>query len=124
MIISEKVVKAWEDKSGPAVFTTVDKTGNPNSVYVTCLSRYDDSTFIIADNYFGKTRQNILSGSRASLLFITEKGESFQVKGSVEFYTSGKFYEDMKKWNPDKHPGKAAAVLTVEEAFSGSEKLL
>jgi hypothetical protein len=29
----------------------------------------------------------------------------------------------MKKWNPDKYPGHAAAALKVEEIYSGSEKL-
>jgi len=29
----------------------------------------------------------------------------------------------MKSWNPEKHPGHAAAVLRVEEAFSGAKKL-
>jgi len=124
MAIPEKVIEAWDNKSGPAIFTTVDKSGNPNSVYVTCLSRYDNSTFIIADNYFEKTRQNIFAGSRASLLFITGKGESLQLKGSVELFSSGEYFDDMKKWNPEKHPGRAAAVLTVDEAFAGSEKLL
>lgn len=71
MVMPEKVVKAWENRSGPAILTTVDNSGNPNSVYVTCLSRYDNSVFIVADNYFEKTRLNILSGGRASLLFIT-----------------------------------------------------
>jgi len=29
----------------------------------------------------------------------------------------------MKKWNPQKHPGHAAAALNVEEVSSGAEKL-
>ncbi len=30
----------------------------------------------------------------------------------------------MKKWNPKKHPGHAAAALKVEEVYTGAEKLL
>jgi len=30
----------------------------------------------------------------------------------------------MKKWNPPKHPGHAAAALKAEEIYSGAEKLL
>jgi len=30
----------------------------------------------------------------------------------------------MKKWNPKKHPGHAAAAIRVEEAFTGAKKLL
>jgi hypothetical protein len=30
----------------------------------------------------------------------------------------------MKKWNPTKHPGHAAAALKVEQVFSGGEQIL
>jgi uncharacterized protein len=48
---------------------------------VTCVSKYNESVIVIADNYFNKTRKNILSGSKASILFFTNEGTSFQLKG-------------------------------------------
>ena len=30
----------------------------------------------------------------------------------------------MEKWNPEKHPGHAAAALKVEEIYKGAEKIL
>jgi predicted pyridoxine 5'-phosphate oxidase superfamily flavin-nucleotide-binding protein len=78
----------------------------------------------VADNYFDKTRKNILAGSKASILFITKGGTSYQVKGSIQLHSEGKIFDDMKKWNPAKHPGHAAAALTVEEVFSGSKKIV
>ncbi len=123
-ILPEEVIKAWEEKTGPVILTTVDKSGKPNSIYATCVSRYDERTLVVADNYFNKTRENIVAGSKASILFITKSGTSYQVKGSIQFYTSGEIYDDMKKWNPAQHPGHAAAALTVEEVFSGSKQLL
>jgi len=122
--LPEQVSKAWESRKGPVVLTTVDKNGTPNAIYATCVSMFNEKTLVVADNYFDKTRNNILSGSRASLLFITDDDTSYQVKGSIEFHTSGEIYDDMKQWNPEKHPGRAAAALSVEEVFSGSKKLL
>jgi predicted pyridoxine 5'-phosphate oxidase superfamily flavin-nucleotide-binding protein len=123
-VLPEEVIKAWDEKSGPVILTTVDKSGNPNSIYVTSVRRYDDGTLSVADNYFDKTRKNILSGSRASILFITKNGTPYQIKGSIQLISSGEIFDDMKKWNPEKHPGHAAAALRVEEVFSGSKQLV
>ena len=122
--LPEDVSKAWDDRKGPVVFATVDKNGVPNVIYVTCVSKFDKETIVIADNYFDKTRKNILHGSRGSVLFITNEDKAFQVKGVIEYHKEGSIFEDMKTWNPTKHPGHAATVLKVEEVYSGSKKLL
>lgn len=122
--LPEDVSKAWDNRKGPVVFSTVDKNGVPNAIYATCVSKFDEETIVIADNYFDKTRKNIQSGSKGSVLFITNEDKSFQVKGVVEYHTEGKFFNDMKKWNPTKHPGHAATVVKIEEVYSGSKNLL
>ena len=43
---------------------------------------------------------------------------------AIDYQKEGSIFEDMKKWNPTKHPGHAATVLKVEEVYSGSKKLL
>ncbi len=121
--LPELVSKAWDEKEDAIVFTTVDKQGIPNSIWATCVSKYDEETIVIADNYFDKTRSNINAGSKASVLFITKEGKSYQIKGSIEYLTSGPIFDDMKTWNPEKHPGHAAAAVKIESVFSGSEKL-
>lgn len=122
--IPEKVSKAWDSRKDAIVLSTVDTDGIPNSIYATCVSKYSESIFVIADNYFNKTRKNILAGSKASLLFITNEGTSYQLKGIIKYYQSGEIFENMKKWNPAKLPGHAAAALEIEAIYSGSEKLL
>ena len=122
--LPEMVTKSWEDRQGPAVLTTVDKNGIPNSIYVSCVNLFGDDRVVIADNYFDKTRRNIADGSRGSLLFITSERKSFQIKGQIEYHQSGEIYEAMKKWNPTQHPGHAAAAIKAEEIYSGAEKLL
>ena len=122
--LPEEVCQAWNDRSGPVVLTTVDKSGVPNAIYVTCLSRFSDDIIVVADNFFHKTRDNILAGSKASLLFITKSKKSYQVKGSIAYHDSGPVFDDMKKWNPPKHPGHAAAAIEVKEVYSGAEKIV
>ena len=122
--LPEKVSKAWDDREGPVILTTVNKDGTPNSIYATCVSKFTDDTIVVANNYFSKTLENILAGSKGSILFITKEGISYQIKGSIEYLEEGPIFEDMKKWNPEKHPGHAATALIAEEIYSGSEKLL
>ena len=124
--LPEIVNEAWEDRDGPIVFATVDGQKMPNVIYATCVKRVNDVQWVVADNFFHKTRANILSGSSVALLFITKARKSFQLKGTVDYQTEGPLFEDMKVWLEDLKPGLpgvAAAVLTVEEAYNGAEKL-
>jgi predicted pyridoxine 5'-phosphate oxidase superfamily flavin-nucleotide-binding protein len=119
----ESVRTAWAEREGPAVLATTDAAGLPNAIYVGSLRQPGDGTVVIADNYFHKTRANILAGSRGALLFITKQQKAYQLKGRFEYHKSGPIFDDMKRWNPTKHPGVAAAALRVEEIYSGSERL-
>lgn len=117
------VNEAWVNREERSVFTTVDPDGIPNSIYVTCTARYSEDLIVIADNYLDKTKKNILSGSTGAVLFITKDGDAYQAKGIIEYHREGDIFEDMKTWNPEKHPGHAAVVLKVEEVYSGAEKV-
>jgi predicted pyridoxine 5'-phosphate oxidase superfamily flavin-nucleotide-binding protein len=123
--LPEVVSQAWDSRKGPVVFVTVDSNNIPNAIYATCVKKWSEDKLVIADNFFHKTRANIMSGSEASVLFLTENNKSYQVKGRVDYLTSGEIYDDMKTWlDPKKHPGHAAAVLNVEEVYQGQEKLV
>ena len=122
--LPEEIRQAWNDRSGPVVLTTVDENGVPNAIYVTCVNKFSDEIIVVADNYFHKTRINILAGSKVSLLFITKSDKSYQIKGSIAYHNSGPVFDDMKKWNPPKHPGHAAAAIKVKEVYSGAGKII
>ena len=121
--LTEALSKGWDEMKGPIVLTTVSPEGVPNAIYASCVKKFSEEKLVVADNFFEKTRANIVAGSRGSILFMTKDGKAFQVKGTVERLTEGEIFDDMKSWNGDR-PGHAAAVLTVEEAYSGAEKLL
>jgi len=120
----ENILTAWNDRDGAIILTTVDSTGMPNSIYATCVGSFGGDRLVVADNYFNKTRANLLHGTKGSILFMTKQGKAYQVKGSMQYETEGVVFDDMKCWNPAQHPGNAAAVLMVEEVYSGGEKLL
>jgi predicted pyridoxine 5'-phosphate oxidase superfamily flavin-nucleotide-binding protein len=122
--LPEAVSAGFDNHEGPAVFTTADGNGTPNSVYVSCIRKLADDKFVVADNFFNKTRENIRQGSKAAVLFITKDGKSFQVKGSLDYHSSGEVYDGMKEWLSAKLPGVAAVVVNVEEAYSGAERLV
>jgi len=122
--LPESVRTAWADREGPVVLATVDAAGIPNAIYASSVHEYGDDTVVVADNYFHKTRANILAGSQGALLFITKERKSYQLKGRFEYHTSGPIFAAMKQWNPAKHPGVAAAALKVEQIFCGAERLM
>ncbi len=65
-----------------------------------------------------------MAGSTGSVLYLTPDKKAYQVKGRIEYLTEGEIFTGMKSWNDPKHPGVAAAVLHVEEVYSGAERLL
>ncbi len=121
--LSEEVCQAWEKRNGFAIFTTVSKDGTPNSIYVGSVGMFDNNKIVIADNYFCKTQDNIFNGSTGSILFITEDRKAYQIKGTIEYHKEGEIFDFMKSFNPDRHPGHAAAALVPQEVYSGAEKL-
>ena len=122
--LPEIAVQAWGNREGPVVLTTVDSNGMPNAIYVTCVKKISDDQIVIADNKMSKTRANILAGSAASMLYITKERKAFQLKGSLEYKTSGDIFDEMKNgWLDKKYPGHGAIVFRVEAVFSGAEKL-
>ena len=120
-LLPEAVCKAWEDRKGPAIFTTVNKSQVPNAIYVTCVSKFGEDSIAVANNHFSKTQENILAGSKGSILFMTNEGKTYQIKGNIEYYTEGEVFDDMKKSYPSQH---GSAAIKVEEVYTGAEKLL
>ena len=121
--LPEEVVNAWNDREGPLVLTTVDTMGTPNSIYAGIAGRTSDGRLAVTDNYFCKTKENIEAQTKATLLFITKNRKSYQVKGTIAYYTSGVLYEEMLSWSDPKHPRIGVAVLNAESVYRGKDKL-
>lgn len=122
--LPEDVRGAWDDRDGPVILATLSEDNVPNIIYASCVGAFGDERLVVADNYFDKTRKNLASGKKGSLLFRDTKGKAFQIKGSLEYHTEGEVFDDMKTWNPKEHPGHGAAAIVIEEVYSGSNKLV
>jgi predicted pyridoxine 5'-phosphate oxidase superfamily flavin-nucleotide-binding protein len=118
------IAQAWANREGPAVFATVDAGKMPNAIYVGEIRHVPGEGFVVTDNYFHKTRANLKGGTKGAILFLTKEHKSYQVKGSLTYHTEGRVFDAMRACHDPKHPGVAATLLRVEEAYSGSEKLL
>ena len=121
--VQKMISTAWNDRQNFIVFTTVNKKSIPNSVYIGYASLYDSNTVLIADNKLAKTKENLLSFNKGSVLFITSENKAYQIKGTLSYYKEGKFFDDMKEWNREDLPGHGVAALNIEEIYSGAEKL-
>ncbi|MGB4413352.1 MAG: pyridoxamine 5'-phosphate oxidase family protein [Paludibacter sp.] len=122
--LPEIVSEAWQNKQDALVFSTVNADGVPNSIYATCVSMYNEAQVLVANNFYSKTLENIQAGSKGCILFITKEDKSFQLKGTISYFTGGELFDDMKKWNPTRLPGHGVAVLEIQEVFAGAQKLL
>jgi len=124
--LPQKIIDAWADRDGPVILATVSDAGVPNIIYATCVGIFGNERLVVADNFFNKTRRNLLQacGCRGAILFRSKDGKAYQVKGTMEYHKDGEIFESMKKWNPPQHPGHAAAALKAEEVYSGAEKIL
>ncbi len=121
--LPEIVKTALASLKAPIVFTTVDAQGIPNSVYC-MLSKVEDDSVVVCDNYFVKTRANIMNGSTGAVLLLTPAMKAYQIKGTLDYLTSGPLYEEVRDSVDPKHPRVAAVVLHVDEVYCGAEKLV
>lgn len=121
--LPEEVSNGWEMREGPLVFSTVDSSGMPNSIYASMVHRIHDGRIAVADNYFNKTENNIGCNTKGSVLFITKAHKSYQIKGTIAYYTTGPLYEDMLTWADQKHPRKGVAIVTPEAVYRGGDQL-
>jgi uncharacterized protein len=93
----------------------------PNVAYVKYLKVIDDHKILIGDNYFHKTRDNIISNGKLAFVVLDEKKGSFQLKGTAKRLTEGDLYDHVQSWVAEKLPRAAAVVMEVEEIYNGAE---
>ncbi len=103
--LPENASKAWDNRQDAVIFSTVSADGSPNSIYATSVSKHNEDCIVVANNFFKKTMENILSGSTGSILFITKDVKSYQIKGKIEYFTEGEIFDEMKNWNLARLPG-------------------
>jgi predicted pyridoxine 5'-phosphate oxidase superfamily flavin-nucleotide-binding protein len=122
--IPQVVFQALQQLDTPAVFTTVDSNGNPNSAYVMLVKTDNPEIVLLNDSVFHKTRENIMTGSRGAVVFLTAEHKAYQIKGALKYHTSGPLFDHMRRVVDVIHARVAAVELVVDEVYEGADKLL
>ena len=122
--VKNSVRKAWKERKGPVVFTTVGIDGNPNNIYSTDVNLYEDERFVIANKYIDRSMKDRLPDSQGTLVFVTKDHRLYLVKGDIHYEYGGENYKFMKSWSEDRHPGHGAAVVNINEVYENGRKVV
>ena len=117
-------VRETLEKQKPTPIATADASGTPNVVYVSFLKVLDDETLMISNNFFLKTAANLEENPKMAVVcYDSETNKSFQIKGKIEVYKEGEYFDDMLKWvhgMNEKLPAKAAVIMKITDIYEAA----
>lgn len=119
MVLNKELQDAIEKNL--VFLATSSKEGVPNVVPVGFARPLDAETILIADNYLNKTRQNLDENPRLALIPSDAKAFPFQIKGTVEIFESGEYFDQVTEWAQNvmtELEPKSAILFKVEEIYS------
>ncbi len=108
------------DLESSKVLATVDREGRVNAVPVGSLMAADDETILFAEIFLQKTKSNLETTGKASVL-VFKALDGYQIKGKfLGFQTSGELFEQTAK-RVKELLGleiKSVGTIRVEEVYS------
>ncbi|HLD30849.1 MAG TPA: pyridoxamine 5'-phosphate oxidase family protein [Patescibacteria group bacterium] len=102
------------DKGQELVLSTCSLNGTPNVNVVISLGFYDNK-LLIADAQMKTTIKNLKENNKICI-FAKQKNLYYRLKGDVEIFNSGKFF-DLCVANDEQYPAKNAVLVSVNEIF-------
>jgi predicted pyridoxine 5'-phosphate oxidase superfamily flavin-nucleotide-binding protein len=119
MLLNDELKEAIEKNL--VFLATASIQGVPNVVPIGFARPIDDKTILIADNYMNKTRKNLDENPKLSLIVSDANTFPYQVKGTVEIFESGEYFDQVVDWAQNvmtELQPKSAILFKVEEVFS------
>ena len=119
MLLNDELKEAIEKNL--VFLATASIQGVPNVVPIGFARPIDDKTILIADNYMNKTRKNLDENPKLSLIVSDANTFPYQVKGTVEIFESGEYFDQVVGWAQNvmtELQPKSAILFKVEEVFS------
>ncbi len=107
----------WKDafkKGQELTLATASSDGRPNANIVLSLG-FVDEKLLIGDSFMDTTLKNLQENGQVCVV-AKENGEYFKIKGTVEIFDSGKYF-DICNHSDKKYPTKNAILITVQEVF-------
>jgi len=119
MLLEKKVAEIFENEEYHQ-FATSSNDGKPNISNIGAKYIRDDGKIVIVDNFMKKTISNLQENSEIAILIRREK-ESYQIKGTARYLTTGDEYNDAYTWmkaKGDKYPAKGAVIITIDSVYN------
>lgn len=107
MKLPDKIANELVSASSKALATTGD--AGLNVVPVSSV-KVDNGQIWLIDYFFGKTRKNVLSETRVSLVFWTDL-KGYQIKANSQYLTTGSEFEAAQAWIKKLHPERKVLGL-------------
>lgn len=108
-------------RDGLVFVATSSGAGVPNVVPIGFARPLDESTILIADNFMDKTRKNLEENPKIALIPKEAAKCPYQFKGTVQIFTSGKYFDEVTKWGENamtKLKPKAAILMKIQETYT------
>ena len=108
---------AWEDafkKGQELILSTCSSDAKPNANIVISLGFVDDK-LLIANSQMRTTLKN-LESTKYICVIARNNGEYYRLKGTVEIFDCGKYFDICKKADKE-FPPKNAVLITIKEVF-------
>lgn len=99
------------EKGKEIILATSSVDGNPNANVVISLGFVDDK-LLVADCQMNKTIDNLNENNRICII-----GGYFRIKGIVEIFSFGKYFDLCNNGEDKDHIAKNAILATIEEVF-------
>lgn len=95
----------------PLALATANKEGKPHVIAVGDVKVISENQLLVGDNYMKITIENIKNNSNVSLV-VWNKSNGFSLEGIADYYSSGKYLEEVKKIHKG-YPAKGAIVIKL-----------
>ncbi len=101
-------------------FATIDENGSPHCIAVAFVKVVSKNQILVTDNYMSGTRKNIQRNPSVALVVWNknwkEECVGYELRGTAEYFTSGKWYEMVKQIPENKgEPCKGAILITINK---------
>ena len=99
---------------------TVNKKGEPHNIAVGYIKVISKNQLLISDNWIVESLENIKSNPNVSLAIWNKNWEEscigYEFKGKAEYFTSGKWVNEIKKLPiNEREPCKGAILITINK---------
>lgn len=102
-------------EENPVAFATTDGNNNPHVIAVAYVKVVSPNQVIITDNYMKITLKNLRRNKNVALAVWDKKWNGYQLKGTAEYFTSGKWKKFVENMKENKGlPTKGAIIVTVK----------